>query len=273
MGFKLSVTRRSASFPLQPGRSRWHCRTSAISKGQDVSPWSAIDFSASRVFRICQRCANFVYIASASCGRIGFPHNSKGSGPRSTMMVLRAAAGVLAAGAAAVTISIAASAVPSDSPVAIFESGHVRPLALSPAGTWLFAVNTPDNRIEVFSVTAGGVEHAGSIPVGLEPVAVAARTDSEVWVVNHLSDSVSIVDVDAAGSGARGSNAARRRRAARHRLCRPRPDARLHHDCASRPEHPDDPQLTTPGVGRADVWVFDADSPRRAPRRHPVRRS
>ena len=43
MGFKLSVTRRSASFPLQPGRSRWHCRISAISKGQDVSPSSAID--------------------------------------------------------------------------------------------------------------------------------------------------------------------------------------------------------------------------------------
>ena len=33
------------------------------------------------------------------------------------------------------------------------------------------------------------------MPVGLEPVAVAARTDAEVWVVNLLSDSVSIVDV------------------------------------------------------------------------------
>jgi len=29
-----------------------------------------------------------------------------------------------------------------------FESGHVRPLALSPDGTQLFAVNTPDNRLE-----------------------------------------------------------------------------------------------------------------------------
>ena len=34
----------------------------------------------------------------------------------------------------------------------------------------------------------------GSVVVGLEPVAVAARSDNEVWVVNHLSDSVSIVD-------------------------------------------------------------------------------
>ena len=38
--------------------------------------------------------------------------------------------------------------------------------------------------------------HRGSVPVGLEPVAVAARSDDEVWVVNHLSDSVSIVELD-----------------------------------------------------------------------------
>jgi hypothetical protein len=30
-----------------------------------------------------------------------------------------------------------------------FESGHVRPLALSPAGDRLFAVNTPDNRLAI----------------------------------------------------------------------------------------------------------------------------
>jgi hypothetical protein len=75
------------------------------------------------------------------------------------------------------------------------ESGHVRPLALSPDGDTLFAVNTPDNRLEVFTVDADGLTHAGSVQVGLEPVAVAARSDSEVWVVNHLSDWISIVDV------------------------------------------------------------------------------
>lgn len=36
-----------------------------------------------------------------------------------------------------------------------------------------------------------------SVPVGLEPVAVAARTNDEVWVVNHMSDSISVVDVSA----------------------------------------------------------------------------
>src|SRR5678815_1639829 len=78
-----------------------------------------------------------------------------------------------------------------------FESGQVRPLALSPNGLRLFAVNTPDNRLEVFDVVGGSLIPAVSIPVGMEPVAVAARTDSEVWVVNHLSDSVSIVDLAA----------------------------------------------------------------------------
>src|SRR5262245_9081089 len=76
-----------------------------------------------------------------------------------------------------------------------FESGQVRPLALSPDGTRLFALDTPDNRLEIFSVSGAGLTHVASVPVGLEPVAVAARTNGEVWVVNHLSDSVSIVDV------------------------------------------------------------------------------
>ena len=34
----------------------------------------------------------------------------------------------------------------------LFESGHVRPLALSPGDDLLVAVNTPDNRLQVFSL-------------------------------------------------------------------------------------------------------------------------
>ena len=77
-----------------------------------------------------------------------------------------------------------------------FESGPVRPLALSPDGSLLFVTNTPDNHLEVFTVgDSGTLAHRASVPVGMEPVAVAARHASEVWVVNHLSDSVSIVDL------------------------------------------------------------------------------
>src|SRR3954468_8929547 len=77
-------------------------------------------------------------------------------------------------------------------PFAAFESLQVRPVAMSPSGNLLFATNTPDNRLEIFRIgSGGGVGSAGPVVVGLEPVAVAARTDNEVWVVNHLSDSVS----------------------------------------------------------------------------------
>ncbi len=82
-----------------------------------------------------------------------------------------------------------------------FESGHTRPLAMSPDGSLLFAVNTPDNRLSVFTVDGAGLTLAAEIPVGLEPVAVASRANGssgalEAWVVNHLSDSVSVVEID-----------------------------------------------------------------------------
>src|SRR6186997_3445727 len=79
------------------------------------------------------------------------------------------------------------------SPFVAFESGAVRPLALAADGRHLYAVNTPDNRLEVFEVTDAGLVHVESVPVGMEPVAVAARGSHEAWVVNNLSDSVSIV--------------------------------------------------------------------------------
>jgi len=78
-----------------------------------------------------------------------------------------------------------------------FESHPVHPVCLSPNGQRLFALNIPDARLSVFNVTPSGLQLADEIPVGLEPVSVAARSDNEVWVVNHLSDDISIVDVAA----------------------------------------------------------------------------
>jgi DNA-binding beta-propeller fold protein YncE len=143
-----------------------------------------------------------------------------------------------------------------------FESGQVRPLAMSPDGNRLFAVNTPDNRLEIFTITAGGLTPSASVPVGLEPVAVAARNNSEVWVVNHLSDSISIVDV-----------AATPPRVVRTLLVGDEPRdivfagpggnrafiTTAHRGQNSPYTDPNNPgELTTPGIGRADVWVFDA---------------
>src|SRR5262245_24876284 len=92
-------------------------------------------------------------------------------------------------------VAVLLLAAPARASFVTFESGQVRPIALSPDGSLLFAVNTPDNQLEIFSVAAPGLTHLAGVPVGMEPVAVAARSNTEVWVVNHLSDSISVVDV------------------------------------------------------------------------------
>ncbi|MFN3875799.1 MAG: YncE family protein, partial [Flavobacteriales bacterium] len=92
----------------------------------------------------------------------------------------------------------AAKAIGSGVPASAFtnfESAHVSPLALTPDGTKLLAVNTGNNTLEVFAVGASGLTHSASIPVGLDPVTVRARTNNEAWVVCQVSDEVSIVDL------------------------------------------------------------------------------
>jgi len=76
-----------------------------------------------------------------------------------------------------------------------WETPHVHPLDLTPDATRLLAVNTADNRLEVFDIQGGTPVHLASVPVGLSPVSVRARSSNEAWVVNHVSDSVSIVDL------------------------------------------------------------------------------
>ncbi len=144
-----------------------------------------------------------------------------------------------------------------------FESGQVRPLALSTGGDRLFVSNTPNATLDIFSVSDNGLALQQRVPVGLEPVAVALRNDSEVWVVNHLSDSISVVDVsreparvvktlftgdeprDIVFAGDNGTlafvTAARRGQNGPN-------------------DQPLDAALTTAGVDRADVWVFDAEA-------------
>jgi DNA-binding beta-propeller fold protein YncE len=142
----------------------------------------------------------------------------------------------------------------------LFETLQVRPLALSPDGNTLFAVNTPDNRLEMFHVKGSTLRPLGSVVVGLEPVAVAARTSNEVWVVNHLSDSVSIVKVGEDGVAV----------VTRTLLVGDEPRdivfagpnrSRAFITTAHRGQNTGDGyDLQTAGVGRADVWVFDANN-------------
>lgn len=145
-----------------------------------------------------------------------------------------------------------------------FESGPVRPVAMSPDGTTLFAVNIPNATLEILDLSSGTPTLKGSVPVGLEPVAVAVRDNTEVWVVNHLSDSISVVslvgtprvvrtllvgdeprDIVFAGAPAHAFITTAHRGQQRQ-------DPSL-----AGVSGAGDPKLTAPGTPRADVWVFD----------------
>jgi YVTN family beta-propeller protein len=77
-----------------------------------------------------------------------------------------------------------------------FEGSQTSPVRLSPDGTRLFAVNTPDARLSVFDLTQpSNPALIAEIPVGIEPVSVNPRTSDEAWVVNQVSDSISVVSV------------------------------------------------------------------------------
>ncbi len=76
-----------------------------------------------------------------------------------------------------------------------FETPHVHPLELTPDGTLLLAVNTADGRLEVFGVSGPALVPLGTVPVGVDPVTVRARDNGEAWVVNHVSDSISRIDL------------------------------------------------------------------------------
>jgi len=56
---------------------------------------------------------------------------------------------------------------------AAFESGQVRPLALNSTATRLYALNTPDGKLEIYDVSGDVPQHLTSVAVGLEPVAIA----------------------------------------------------------------------------------------------------
>ena len=77
-----------------------------------------------------------------------------------------------------------------------FEGAQTNPISISADGRWLYAVNTPDARLSVFDLSQPSAPRLiAEIPVGIEPVSVMPRTNNEVWVVNQVSDSISIVSI------------------------------------------------------------------------------
>ena len=63
----------------------------------------------------------------------------------------------------------------------------------------LFVANTPSDTIDIINTKTQKVVRR--INVGVDPVSVSVRPDGkEVWVANHISDSVSIIDNDRTSS-------------------------------------------------------------------------
>ena len=93
-------------------------------------------------------------------------------------------------------LAVAASPLASSAQTHVnWETPHVSPMALDTAGQRLFVCNTPDGRLEVFDVSGVAPVHLYDVPVGVDPVSVRQRTANEVWVVNSISDSISVVDL------------------------------------------------------------------------------
>lgn len=90
---------------------------------------------------------------------------------------------------------LAASTTVAQGEYAGFEGRHSHPAALTPDGTRLLAVHAEAASLSVFDVTNATPVRVAEIPVGLEPVAVRARTNEEAWVVNEVSDTVSVVSL------------------------------------------------------------------------------
>ncbi|MEM7457622.1 MAG: hypothetical protein AAF456_25050, partial [Planctomycetota bacterium] len=82
-----------------------------------------------------------------------------------------------------------------DTTFANFESPQAHPIALSKDGQKLYAANTSAWSLDIYSLeNPYQPEFEMAVQVGIEPVSLAVRNNDEVWVVNHVSDSVSVVN-------------------------------------------------------------------------------
>ena len=74
-----------------------------------------------------------------------------------------------------------------------FASPHANPIAVN--GELVFVVNTPADTVDVIDAKSKKIKTR--INVGVDPVGIGVRPDGkEVWVSNHVSDSVSVIDTD-----------------------------------------------------------------------------
>lgn len=78
-----------------------------------------------------------------------------------------------------------------------FTSPQANPIVLSADGNTLYVANTTSNTVSL--IPTANPSASVQVEVGVEPVGVALKPNgSQLWVSNHVSDSVSVVDVNPA---------------------------------------------------------------------------
>ncbi|MCB1610480.1 MAG: hypothetical protein KDI60_01665 [Xanthomonadales bacterium] len=83
----------------------------------------------------------------------------------------------------------------NDLPFVNWENHPIHALDLSPDRTLLAVAHTADQRVQFFDVSQAVPVSVGHVVVGVDPVSVRFRNAGELWVVNHISDSVSVIDL------------------------------------------------------------------------------
>ena len=74
-----------------------------------------------------------------------------------------------------------------------FVSPHASPIAIN--NNLVFVTNTPADTVDVIDPQTRKI--IARVDVGVDPVSIARRPDGkEVWVSNHMSDSISVIDTD-----------------------------------------------------------------------------
>lgn len=92
-------------------------------------------------------------------------------------------------------MSVLLSVLLATDPFPNWESAPVHSVAVTDAGEVLVC-NVAQATLEIFSAATPPV-WLDAVPVGLDPVSVRVRPGTrEAWVVNHVSDSVSVIDLD-----------------------------------------------------------------------------
>lgn len=151
-----------------------------------------------------------------------------------------------------------------------FESAAVRPIAFSADKQSIYITNIPNHSLDIYRYSNSGVlTKQFSLPVGIEPVSVGVignGNNEQAWVVNHVSDSISIVKFDRehpyisrtllVGDEPRDIVFAKEKAfiTTAHR------GQQRSSSALAGVEGAGDPKLHTASISRADVWVFDANN-------------